>query len=64
MTKPVPADGADPTRDQMLRLLSELNAKSRAAGGFGFGFFIDGKGNLYAQSSTDTDTPDHPELPD
>lgn len=64
MTKPVPTGDSDPTRDQLLKLLADLNAQSKAAGGVGFGFFMDGKGNTYFQSSTDLDTPDHPELPE
>lgn len=47
----------------MLRLLADLNASSKAAGGFGFGFFMDGKGNTYFQSSTDLDDNDQPQLP-
>jgi len=64
MTKPVPTGDSDPTRDQLLKLLADLNAKSKAVGGVGFGFFMDGKGNTYFQSSTDLDTPDQPELPE
>jgi hypothetical protein len=64
MTKPVPTGDSDPTRDQLLKLLADLNAQSKAVGGMGFGFFMDGKGNTYFQSSTDLDAPDHPELPE
>lgn len=64
MTKPVPTGDSDPTRDQLLKLLADLNAQSKAAGGMGFGFFMDGKGNTYFQSSADLGTPDHPELPE
>jgi hypothetical protein len=62
MTKPVPTNDNDPTRDQLLMLLADLNAKSKAAGGVGFGFFMDGKGNTYFQASTDLDD-DQPQLP-
>lgn len=63
MTKPeLASQQPDPTRDQMLKLLAELNAKSKAAGGIGFGFFMDGKGNTYCQASTDLDN-DQPQLP-
>jgi len=55
MNKPVPTGDIDPTRDQLLKLLANLNAKSKAAGGVGFGFFMDSKGNTYFQSSTDLD---------
>ena len=64
MTKPVTTGDSDPTRDQLLKLLADLNAQSKAAGGAGFGLFIDREGNAYFQSSTDLDTPDHPELPE
>lgn len=58
------SEQADPKRDYLLRLLSELNAKSKAVGGVGFGFVIDGKGNTYFQSSKDLDTGnDRPQLP-
>lgn len=64
MTKPeLASQQPDPKRDQMLKLLADLNAKSKAVGGFGFGFFINGKGNTYFQSSNDLDN-DQPQLPD
>lgn len=63
MTKSDLASQHDPKRDQMLKLLADLNAKAQAAGGIGFGFFIDGKGNTYYQSSTDLDDNDQPQLP-
>jgi hypothetical protein len=64
MTKPVPTGDSDPTQDHLFELLARLNVRAKATGGMGFGFFMDGKGNTYFQSSTDLDTPDHPELPE
>lgn len=64
MTKPeLASQQPDPKRDQMLKLLADLNAKAQAAGGVGFGFFIDGEGHTYFQASTDLDNNDQPQLP-
>jgi hypothetical protein len=54
----LPPGQSDPRRDQLLRLLAELNAQGKSSNGISFGCVIDGHGNTYYQSSSDLNSDD------